>query len=77
MSNLPEFLPCPFCGETPSISEVEDRDDRRYMAMELECCVTMSAEIGYGRYRSMTAAAINDYLVSRLADQWNVRVINN
>lgn len=69
------LLPCPFCGNVPSFTGVEDRDDRRYMEMELECCVTMTASIGYGRFRSMTPAEIKDDLTRQLVEQWNRRHI--
>ena len=73
MENNTKFLPCPFCGEQPIISHVEDRDDRRYMVMELECCVTMSVAIGYGQYKNMTDMEIEADLASQLLKKWNER----
>lgn len=67
------LLPCPFCGNVPFFSSVEARDDGRYMAMDLVCCVTMTASIGYGRFRNMTPAEIKDDLTHQLVEQWNRR----
>jgi hypothetical protein len=65
---------CPFCGGTPIFNDVEERDDRRYMVMELEVCARMSSSIGYGKFKTMTDKAIKEELTSRLIERWNKRV---
>lgn len=65
--------PCPFCGSQPRFSDVEYIDDRRYVQMELECCVTMSAVLGYQKYSGMTDKAIHAVLTDRLTKHWNIR----
>ena len=67
------FSPCPFCGSAPTLSDVEERDDRRYMVMELGCCSTMTASIGYGRFKDMTHEEIRNELIDKLAEKWNSR----
>ncbi len=64
---------CPFCGDRPSFSSVEEKDERRYMGMQIECCVTMKEGIGWHRYRDMTKAAIKSELEAALTKQWNER----
>lgn len=70
-----KLLPCPFCGETPIFSDVEERDDRRYMRMLLECCITMSASIGYSKFKYMSDKEVKDYLTSKLINKWNSRLV--
>lgn len=65
--------PCPFCRNVPTPSVVEEMDDRRYVRMQIECCVTMSTGIGWSRYKNMSEAAIKSELLADLTKQWNDR----
>lgn len=69
----PELKPCPFCGGLPEFTEVEEEDERRYMKMTLDCCVSMKATVGWGTYRHMTAEAIQTALETDLIERWNAR----
>jgi hypothetical protein len=68
-----ELLPCPFCGDTATFSEVYERDDSRYMSMDLDCCVTMRASIDYGSFKNMAESAIKAELTADLIERWNTR----
>lgn len=68
-----DLLDCPFCGGTPKFSTANERDDRRYVAMELECCVVMTDSIGWGRFKSMTDDEIKAELTASLTKTWNTR----
>lgn len=68
-----ELKPCPFCGEAPTFSDVEEMDDRRYMLLTLNCCISMGATIGYGGYKGMTTDAIRASLTAELTERWNTR----
>lgn len=70
---MSELRECPFCGCQPTFSEVEEKDDRRYMEMRLECCATMRSTICYSSFKSMTDAAIESELRHDLVNDWNRR----
>lgn len=52
---------------------MEDIDDRRYMLLTLDCCVSMRATIGFGDYKDMTTDAIQASLTAELIKRWNSR----
>jgi hypothetical protein len=74
---MTQFLPCPFCGSNPTVHEVHSTDERRYMQMNVSCCVTMSAGLQYSVYRSMIAIDIEKQIINMLAQKWNTRVEDN
>jgi hypothetical protein len=72
-----EFLPCPFCGDTPWFEgDGNDwKDDRRYVEMFLTCCSSMSSAIGWSRAREMTAEARTKEMKETLTRRWNKRYV--
>jgi hypothetical protein len=64
---------CPFCGDVPSFSSSEFKDDNRYVEMTLECCIRMSASIPYGQFKSMTSEQIDLDLRNELVAKWEDR----
>ena len=66
-----ELLPCPFCGNTPSISEPEWRDDNRYYAMDISCCSTLEVSIGWIFARNLTEQQRKEHLDYRALKEWN------
>lgn len=75
MSEKTHLLPCPFCGSEPSFQGDGSSwvDERRYVSMQLGCCVSMSADVGWGRAHKMTPQQIEAELRERLTAQWNQR----
>lgn len=74
---MSELKPCPHCGGQPYFSEVEEKDDRRYMQIELTCCATYTQAIGWGKYKSMSESEIKNYLTEGVTEQWNNRRIDS
>lgn len=72
-----QLLPCPFCGDLPTFTDWVHKDDRRYVAMELECCVTMKSSISWPDYAKMPDALIDEQLKADLTKDWNTRVDTN
>lgn len=72
-TNRAALLPCPFCSDTPTYSDVQEKDDRRYMQMSLMCCISMSESIGYGQFKNMSDVAIESELKNALLTAWNTR----
>lgn len=70
---LAELLPCPHCGSKPFFTYRGEQDDRRYVAMELECCAMMSATISYPAFTKMTEDVIKVELKAKLTESWNTR----
>ena len=70
---MTDLLPCPFCGGDPWFDKPQAYDDRRYMAMHLECCAKMQATIGYSKYRNMSEEDIAAALKQQLIAAWNTR----
>lgn len=71
--SAPELKPCPFCGGDPWFDKPQAYDDRRYMAMHLECCVKLRATLGYSKYRNMRPEDIEAALKKELVAAWNTR----
>lgn len=69
----PELKPCPFCGGDPWFDKPQAYDDRRYMAMHLECCAKIQATLGYRRYWDMRPEDIEAALRKELVAAWNTR----
>lgn len=67
------LLSCPFCSSVPTFSDVEEKDDRRYVEMRLECCITMQAGIGWRSYRDMSHPDRKEHLQKELTASWNKR----
>ena len=72
-TQTPEFLPCPFCGEAPTISGVYDTDDGRYYQMHAQCCVHMETGIGWREYQAMPGVLRPVKLREQLLAAWNTR----
>lgn len=68
-----EVMPCPFCGKQPEFSSYRECDDRRYVKMELECCVIMSQSMGWSEFKNKTDIAITEDLKAELTHEWNRR----
>lgn len=71
--SVEDLKPCPFCGDKPTFSDIKDPDERRYMMMELECCVTMRTSISYPDYNKLPGEALANVLKHQLVAQWNAR----
>lgn len=71
------LLPCPFCDNQPAFSCVEEKDERRYVAMRLDCwCgVEMKETLSFGQYRNLTGKQIEYDLKSKLTKRWNIRAL--
>jgi len=72
-SEEPPFYSCPFCGNKPYFTDVEWKDDSRYIQLSLECCVSMSEAIGWYKAKDMTISDITSELKNRLSLRWNTR----
>lgn len=64
---------CPFCGNHPSVSTPEWRDENRYVGMDISCCTTMEVAIGWRKARDMTKQQWAEELNALAAEQWNRR----
>lgn len=64
---------CPFCGEQPAFSEHYTIADRRYVRMNLECCVSMTDDIPWEKYRGLPEEQVAAQLKESLAASWNGR----
>lgn len=68
------LLPCPFCGEVPSFTTPEKKDERRYVEMKLECCsIKMAAALGWNQYKELSDTQITTRLHDELLQNWNKR----
>jgi hypothetical protein len=65
--------PCPFCGACPEYSDVEERDDRRYVEMQLQCCVTMATTVSWPAWSETPLPQLRVQMRKTLAEQWNTR----
>jgi hypothetical protein len=72
---MTKFKPCAFCGNVPDrMTELEDKDDRRYFERTLECdyCeLTMRDSIHWGQYSKMTREKASEAVGKLLVDKWN------
>ena len=65
--------PCPHCGGNPYFSDWEWKDDRRYASMEIKCCASIEATLGWKRAREMTPDQIGYALKAAAVEEWNAR----
>lgn len=70
---LLKLIPCPFCGGVPAFTAAQVKDDRRYVQMELECCITMTTNISYPHFTKMSPTDLDYHLKATLTAQWNQR----
>lgn len=70
---MPELKECPFCGNHPSTSFPEWRDENRYVGMDISCCSTMEVAIGWRKARDMTKQQWAEELNALAVAQWNTR----
>lgn len=64
---------CPFCDNKPSFTPLRYKDDRRYVEMNLECCIEMKEVLNFSQYRSLNEVYIVDKLKLALINRWNTR----
>ena len=65
--------PCPFCGGMPDFGWVEEKDERRYVQLDLICCVTMSDTLSFHEHKSLSDDETEARLKTSLAESWNRR----
>jgi len=76
--NAPHLLRCPFCACCATLSDVYERDERRYMSRKAECSncdACQRASIPFNEYSKMQAGAIEERLTAEVSAKWNLREI--
>lgn len=75
MSEKTHLLPCPFCGGEPTFEGNGEcwKDEYSYVEMSLECCISMTAQMGQSQARGLTPQAIEAQLREKLTRCWNAR----
>jgi|WetSurMetagenome_2_1015567.scaffolds.fasta_scaffold24997_4 hypothetical protein len=70
---IKELKPCPFCGDIPTISDPEWMDDRRYIAIDIICCIKMKILLGWEEAKDLSSLEIEQNLKEEAIKEWNTR----
>lgn len=74
------LLPCPFCGGNAGMTDLDERDDRRWwfrVVSCVECDATVEDGIGWSQYRQLPKGEAANQVGAAAAEKWNRRTTSS